>query len=256
MRGYPFVKQLCLDEIAPHKGHGNYKLIISAPELGSVLDVLADRRKETLEAWFCARGTVWCEAIEACCADMWDAYHLAAQAKLPNVRLVVDRFHLMKNLNDALTTARRTLQKQADEPTKALLKGSRWLLVKNRETLSAEEALALQTVLNASPELNTCYQLKEEFRNWFTESQDAQTAAALLDPWVEKVRRTRLKSLLAFANTVEQWRSSILNYFDLHLTNGFAEGINLKIKLLIRQAFGYRNFSSLRLHILLAFQSL
>lgn len=243
-----------MDEIAPHKGHGNYKLIISAPELGIVLDVLEDRRKETLETWFTARGVAWCEAIEACCADMWDAYHLAAKAKLPNARLVVDRFHLMKNLNDALTTARRTLQKQADESTQAILKGSRWLLVKNRETLSTEEEQSLQAVLAASPELKTCYQLKEEFRKFFSETQEAQTATTLLDDWVKKVRGTGLKSLLAFANTVENWRTSILNYFDGHLTNGFAEGINLKIKLLIRQAFGYRNFSSLRLHILLAFQ--
>jgi transposase len=185
---------------------------------------------------------------------MWDAYHLAAKAKLPNASLVVDRFHLMKNLNDALTTARRTLQKQADEKTKSLLKGSRWLLVKNRETLADEASQALQVVLDASPALNTCYQLKEEFRKLFNQTQDAKTAASLLDIWLEKVRLTGLKSLLAFANTVEHWRSSILNYFDSHLTNGFAEGINLKIKLLIRQAFGYRNFSSLRFHILLAFQ--
>lgn len=243
-----------MDEIAPHKGHGNYKLIISAPKLGIVLDVLEDRRKETLEAWFTQRGSAWCAAIEACCADMWDAYHLAAKAKLPNASLVVDRFHLMKNLNDALTTARRTLHKQADEPTKEALKGSRWLLVKNRETLSDEEEQILQLVLEAAPQLNTCYQLKEEFRKLFNETKDAQTASAFLDTWLEKVRLTDLKSLLAFANTVENWRSSILNYFDSHLTNGFAEGINLKIKLLIRQAFGYRNFSSLRFHILLAFQ--
>jgi transposase len=249
------VTQLCLDEIAPHKGHGNYKLIISAPELGLILDVLADRRKETLEAWLDERGTAWCAAVEACCADMWDAYHLAAHAKLPNAKVVVDRFHLMKNLNDALTTARRTLQKQAATETKARLKGSRWLLVKNAKMLTAEERHTLQQVLDASPELQRSYQLKEEFRQLLDETTDSKTAAVALDTWLEKVRLTSLKSLLAFTNTVQNWRCAILNYFDTHLTNGFAEGVNLKIKLLIRQAFGYRNFSSLRLHILLAFPS-
>lgn len=247
--------QLCLDEIAPHKGHGNYKLIISAPELGIILDVLTDRRKETLEVWLSERGAAWCAAVEACCADMWDAYHLAAQAKLPNAKIVVDRFHLMKNLNDALTTARRTLQKQADEETKAVLKGSRWLLVKNAQTLTAEEQQTLQQVLAVSPELQHCYQLKEEFRQLLDETTESKTAALRLDAWVEKVRLTGLRSLLAFTLTVQNWRQAILNYFDTHLTNGFAEGVNLKIKLLIRQAFGYRNFSSLRLHILLAFPS-
>lgn len=217
--------------------------------------MLTDRRKETLEAWLNDRGVAWCAAVEACCADMWDAYHLAAKAKLPNARIVVDRFHLMKNLNEALTAARRTLQKQADEQPKAVLKGSRWLLVKNRETLTEEEQQTLQQVLAASPELNTCYQLKEEFRHLLDETQDSQTAAARLATWMAKVRQTGLKSLLAFTNTMHNWWSAILNYFDTHLTNGFAEGVNLKIKLLIRQAFGYRNFSSLRLHILFAFSS-
>ncbi len=64
------MKVLCLDEIALHKGHGQYKLVISTPELGLVLDILEDRRKETLEAWFAERGLAWCAQVEVCCADM------------------------------------------------------------------------------------------------------------------------------------------------------------------------------------------
>jgi len=127
------VKVLGLDEFTIHTGHGHYRLVISAPELGCILDVLPDRNKETLEAWFEQRGTAWCAAVEVCCADMWDAYHTVATTKLPNAQRVVDRFHVTKNLNDAVTTARRTIQKQADEAPQALLKGCRWLLVKNRE---------------------------------------------------------------------------------------------------------------------------
>jgi len=134
-RGWPIVKMLCFDEIAQHKGHGSYRLVISAPELGIILDVLKERTKEALEAWLDQRGVEWCAQIEVCCADMWDAYHEAAQAKLPNARRVVDRFHVMKNLNDALSKARRNIQNQADETTQALLKGCRWWLVKNKENL-------------------------------------------------------------------------------------------------------------------------
>ena len=132
-RGYPLVKVLGLAEFTIHKGHGHYRLVISAPELGIVLDVLSDRSKETLEAWFEQRGTAWCEQVEECCADMWDAYHTTAKSKLSKAQMVVDHFHVMKNLTDAVTTARRTIQKQADEAPQALLKGCRWLLVKNRE---------------------------------------------------------------------------------------------------------------------------
>jgi transposase len=244
---------LCLDEITIHKGHGHYRLVISAPELGLVLDILPDRNKETLAAWLDARGVAWCEQVEVCCADMWDAYHGVAQAKLPNAQRVVDRFHVMKNLTDAVTKARRTIQKQADEATRAILKGGRWLLVKNAEHLTNEEREQLAQMLTASPELNTCYALKESFRSWFEQSPDRQTADRALLDWQIKAKATGLRSLQAFVKTLDNWREGILNYFNGRHSNGFAEGVNLKIKMLHRRAFGYRNFAHFRLHILVAF---
>ena len=252
-RGYPVVKVLGLDEFTIHKGHGHYRLVISAPELGLVLDVLADRKKETLEAWFDQRGKAWCAQVEVCCADMWDAYHTVAQDKLPNAQRVVDRFHVIENLNDAVTTARRTIQKQADEATQAILKGGRWLLVKNRDKLTAEEAAQLDLMLAASPALKTCYELKEDFRTWFAQLTDRETAAKTLLAWQEKAKATKLRSLQAFVRTLDNWRESILNYFNGPHSNGLAEGVNLKIKLLNRRGFGYRNFAHFRLHILVAF---
>jgi transposase len=247
------VKVLGLDEFTIHKGHGHYRLVISAPELGCILDVLPDRNKETLEAWFAQRGTAWCAAVEVCCADMWDAYHTVAKTKLPNAQRVVDRFHVTKNLNDAMTTARRTIQKQADEATQALLKGCRWLLVKNREKLTDEEQAQLDKMLEASPELKTCYDLKEAFRTWFDKTTDRETADKTLSEWQDKAKATKLRSLQAFVKTLDNWRTGILNYFNGRHSNGFAEGVNLKIKLLNRRGFGYRNFAHFRLHILVAF---
>jgi transposase len=250
------VKVLCLDEIAPHKGQGRYHLILSAPEVGIVLDVLHDRKKVSLEAWFEARGVDWCAAVEVCCADMWDAYHEAAQAKLPNARLTVDRFHVMKNLNDAVTKARRTIQNQADEATQAVLKGCRWLLVKNAENLTDEEQQKLQAMLAASPALKTCYELKEAFRAWFNQSLSRQAAEQGLDTWLAQVQASGLKALQSFTKTLANWRERILNYFDGRHSNGFAEGVNLKIKMINRRGFGYRNFANFRLHVLVAFEPL
>ncbi len=156
-------------------------------------------------------------------------------------------------MTDALTKARCTLQKNADETTKAQLKGSRWLLVKNRKNLSPEERQTRKIVLEASPELNACYQLKEDFRQLFNDSTDKPTAARALADWIEQVRATGLKSLITFTNTLQNWQARILNYFDGRFSNGFAEGVNLKIKLLNRRAFGYRNFTFFRLHVLVAF---
>jgi len=250
------VKVLCLDEVTLHKGHGGYYLIISAPELGIVLDVLKDRKKACLGEWFQARGTEWCAHVETYCADMWDAYHEAAQDYLPNAQSVVDRFHVMKNLNDALTTARRSIQKQAEAPTQELLKGSRWLLVKNREDLSDEEQKKLHAVLQASPILKKCYDLKEAFREWFNQSLSREQADTKLSDWLRQVDETGILALKSFVKTVMNWRDRILNYFNGRYSNGFAEGVNLKIKLINRRAFGYTNFANFRLHVLVAFNPL
>ena len=184
---------------------------------------------------------------------MWDAYHEAARAKLPQARLTVDRFHVMKNLTEAVTKARRTIQKNADEATQHILKGGRWLLVKNPEDLTEEERPRLAAMLAASPELKQCYELKEEFRHWFNRPLDRASAANQLTEWLKRVETSGLKALQAFTRTVCNWRDHILNYFEGRHSNGFAEGVNLKIKLLNRRAFGYRNFDNFRLHILMAF---
>jgi len=114
-----------------------------------VLDILEDRSQETLLNWLEKRGQEWCAEVEVACSDMWAAYQEAAAQKLPNARRVVDRFHVMKNLNEALTKARRAIQKDADEQTKALLKGCRWLLVKNQENLNEEQQQRLSSMLAA-----------------------------------------------------------------------------------------------------------
>ena len=165
----------------------------------------------------------------------------------------MDRFHVMKNLNDAVTKARRTIQKEAPQAVKETLKGCRWLLVKNPENLTAEERQKLEGMFTQSPELKTCYELKEDFRKWFNQVTDRLTAEQGLTTWLERVAASGLKALQTFVTTMQNWRDRVLNYFDGRHSNGFAEGVNLKIKLINRRAFGYHNFESFRLHVLVAF---
>jgi transposase len=244
---------ICFDEITLHKGHGKFILVISAPELGLVLDVLEDRSKEKLLAWLEERGEDWRTGVEVACSDMWDAYQEAVAEKLPNARRVVDRFHVMKNLNEALTKARRTIQHEADEAMKTVLKGCRWLLVKNRENLTTEDQEKLSGMLTTSPELRTCYTLKEDFRTLFNQPLNITEAEKQLEEWVTRVEASSFKALKTFVGTLRNWWQQILNYFIGRVNNGFAEGVNLKIKMLNRRGFGYRNFKSFRLHVLVAF---
>jgi transposase len=251
-RGCPTVKVLHADEIAPHKGHGNYCLVLSAPGVG-VLDVLEDRLEKTFEAWLDARGQEWCAAVEEFHADMWKPYHEVARAKLPNVHLTTaDHFHVIENLNKALGEVRKTIQRQADEDTRQQLKGSRWLLVKNQADLPASDQVRLETILRASPELKINYELKEDFRAIYALT-DREQAAEQLSDWLDKARAQGHHAMQTFVTTVENWHDEILNFFDGRGSNGFAEGVNNKIKLVLRRAFGCPNFAHFRLRILVAF---
>jgi transposase len=119
----------------------------------------------------------------------------------------------MKNLNAALTKARRTIQKEADEDTKEILKGCRWLLVKNKENLKAEEQQKLRTMLEASPELKACYEFKEAFRDLFNQELDYQSAEERLLDWVARVETSSFRALQSFVKTLRNWWQQILNYF-------------------------------------------
>ena len=157
---------------------------------------------------------------------------------------------LLRLVPRTLNKYRRAIQTRADEATYTVLKGSRWVLVKNRDELSEKEALKLAEVLAACPELRTLYLLKEEFRLIFEKVRDRDQAARFLRVWIYKAQRTGNKYLLKFVATLLNWWEEILNYFIERVTNGFPEGMNRAIRAIIRRACGYRNFGNFRLQVL------
>jgi len=223
---------------------------VSAPEEACVLDVLPNRERETLEKWLDGLSVEQRQAIKVVNVDMWEPYTLAVKAKLPQATIVADRFHVMKNLNHCLTQARREIQDSATAEVKAQLKGSRWVLVKNQKDLNDKERAKLELIYQVSPELKTCHELKELFRLLFDTLTDREEAKKALQNWMQKVVALNVKALKPFIVTLNNWLDQILNYFIESWTNAFAEGINNKIKLIKRRAFGYTNFDHLRLHIL------
>jgi len=241
---------LNIDEIAQEKGHGNFVLVLSAPEEGYVLDVLPDRERKTLEKWLDGLSPEVKKAIKTVNLDMWEPYTLAVKAKLTQARIVVDRFHVMKNLNHCLTLARREIQRTASDEIKEQLKGSRWALVKNEKDLNDKQRAKLETVYQVSPELKVCHQLKEQFRTIFETITDREKARNALLQWIKQVQKQNVVALQSFLATLNNWFELILNYFIERWTNAFAEGVNNKIKLIKRRAFGFTNFDHFRLRIL------
>ena len=225
-------------------------LVLSAPEEGYVLEVLPDRERKTLENWLDGLAPEMKKAIKVVNLDMWEPYTLAIQTKLRQTRIVVDRFHVMKNLNHCLTMARREIQRNACDEVKEQLKGSRWVLVKNQKDLNEKQRATLESLYQASPELKICHQLKEQFRTIFETATDREKARVALLCWMKQVEKLNVTALQSFLVTLKNWLELILNYFLERWTNAFAEGINNKIKLIKRRAFGFTNFDHFRLRIL------
>ncbi len=250
----PRVRVLGVDEIALLKQHKQYALVLSDLQRRCVLDVLPDRRQETLVAWLQHLSPAERKAIKVVSMDMWHAYRRAVQQQVPHAQIVADRFHVMKQLNHQLDLLRRSLQRQArkqeDETLYQALKGSRWVLLKPRATLNAEQQIQLQALLATSHELRTIYLLKEEFRTICDKITDRSQAARFLQAWTWKAWGTASRYMQRFVKTLRNWWHEFLNYFIDRVTQGFVEGINRAIRGIIQRACGFRNFGNFRLQVL------
>jgi transposase len=245
------VRRLGIDEIALKKGHGQYVLVLSDLDRGCVITVLPERTKAALEAYLATWTAEQRGAITDVALDLWEPYHLAVRACLPNAQITADRFHVMQNLNDRVTEARRTIQRSAPKEEKAQLKGCRWLLVKNADDLTVEEQATLEAMFVASPALQRLHELKEAFRSVFETAPDRPSAQEQLTDWVQEIEQSGVSGLTKFVTTLRNWWEVILNYFHDRLTSGMVEGLNNKLKLIKRLAYGYRNFEHFRLRVLI-----
>lgn len=217
---------------------------------GKVLEMLQNREKATLEAFLRGQPREWREAVRVVAIDMWAPYAQAAQEVFgERVRVVVDKFHVVKQLSERIQYCRRAIQREASEEVRAKLKGTRWSLLKPRERLSDEERGALDQALRTSPELRQMYELKQEFMRIYRPGR-RQGAIRRLRRWAKKVQKTTLIPLHLFVKTLRNWWKEITEYFRSGITNAAAEGLNLTIRLVQRRAYGFRNHQHFRLRVL------
>ncbi|WP_054699124.1 transposase [Desulfosarcina cetonica] len=168
---------LGIDEISLKKRHKQFVLVISDISRKCILAVLPDGEKQTLENWIESLSDQQKKAIRFVSIGMWAPYYQAARNKLPRAKVVVDRFHVMNQLNQRLTQLRTRYQRQCDPETREILKGSRWIIVRNRSELSEKQSNQLNQILERFPELRTLYLLKEEFRTIFEKIKCRKKAA-------------------------------------------------------------------------------
>lgn len=244
------VRCLGVDEISLRKGHQQFALVLSDLERHCVIAVLPERSQKAFEAWLDTLNEAERRAIRLVAMDMWGPYRGVVRSKLPHAQIVADRFHVTKQLNDALAKIRRCLQSKADPASYQLLKGIRWILVRRRVSLKPEEEAKLQAALDAFPELRTAYLLKERFVAIADKIQDRSQAERFLRAWVYEAQASGLVQLVKFTQTLQHWWDEFLNYFNEGFTSAVVEGLNNAIRGTIRRAYGYHVFEHFRLHVM------
>lgn len=213
-----------------------------------VLGIVEGCGKTNLEKYFTALPDP--EIVEVIVMDMHEPFRQAVQMCLPKANIVVDKFHVITHINQALDKVRTRLQSKESQGRRWLLFHSRYLLLRKAESLSAEEQLKLRRLFSLYPELGIAWKLKEFLREWYKSSNRAEAEVSLCH-WEESVHKAGLKEFGTGLPMFRNWRNEILNYFDHRVTNGFVEGKNNRIKVIKRMAYGYRNIDNLRMRILL-----
>ena len=245
------VKRIAIDEIYQGKKLG-YLTIVMDLQRGAVIFVGNGKGADALIP-FWKRLKKSGARIEAVATDMGPAYISAVQANLPDATLVFDHFHIIKLFNEKLTKLRRDLQREAENGLgKPVLKGIRWLLLKNPDNLddTRDERQRLDEALKLNEPLATTYYMKEELRNIWHQP-DKIAAQQALDEWIKKAAASNVNMLKQFSKTLAAHRSGILAYFDFDgLSTGPLEGTNNKIKTLHKMAYGFRDIEFFKLKIM------
>lgn len=235
------VRQIAIDEISVGKGH-RYLTVVLDLESGAVIFVGEGRDAASLDP-FWRRLKRSGARIEAVATDMSAAYTFAVEENLSDATHVFDRFHVVKLFNEKLSDLRRQVHAAAETiEQKKVLKGTRWLLLKNEENLddSRNERQRLEEALRLNQPLATAYYMKEDLGEFWTRSNKDQ-AARFLDDWVARANASGIRMLQQFAKTLQMHRKGLLAWYDYPISTGPLEGTNNKIKTLQRQAYGFRD---------------
>ena len=271
-----FIKNLprviSFDEFKADTLEGKYAFILNDPIHKKVLDVLPSRKKERLVQYF--TKTENRRSVEFVISDMYEPYLLVQQIMFPHAKYVVDKFHYIRYIMDALDKIRIRLQKEYGERSKKykLLKNKKnvsllrkhgrdiswWVEVeryKHGHKVKILPGDILRELLSISDELKRGYQLKEEFLDIVKHVTYEEVEEVLLN-WIELCKESKIEEMLEASGTIERWLPYIVNSFiDKRYTNGFTEGTNNKIKVIKRVGYGYKNFSFFRKRLLYIFNN-
>ena len=244
------IEAIGVDEIQWRRGHHYLTLVYQIEDgMKRLLWVAEERTEESLRGFFKmltdeARG-----AICFVCSDMWQPYLNVIAEQVRQAVHVLDRFHIMKKLNEAIDKVRRseTRQLEADgyEP---VLKHSRWCLLKRPENLTEKQTVKLAELLKYNLKSVRSYLLREDFQR-FWEYTSPGWAGRFLDQWCTRTLRSRIEPMRQIVDSLRAHRSLILNWFHARgtVSSGTVEGLNSKCKLTMRKSYGFRMYETIKI---------
>ncbi len=251
--GFATATQIGMDEIALRKGHKDFVAILVNLATGEILDILPNRGKAYLKTYFLAKGEAFCQQVECFCSDMWEGYLNCAKEVFPNATIIADRFHFFAYLNKEVDKCRRAMRRKY--PKDEGLKHLKWTLLKPKEELSEKALRDLLIVLDKPQNelLRRTWQARNEFRAILEQHICRTEAGDMIRRWQQKHTERPNRFIQRFVDFLQKWTDYILNYFTYRHTTSLIEGINNKLKLIKRRAFGFLSFDSFRLRAIIEF---
>jgi len=249
------LKEIAIDEVAVGKGHRYFTLVLDLRS-GAIVYV-GDGKGVAALTLFWRRLRSARAKVRAVATDMAKPYIRAVREHLPRAVHVFDHFHVVKLFNDKLSALRRELYRElSSDRQRRILKGTRWLLLKNPENLDSErnEQQRLEEALRLNTPLTVAYYLKEDLLQIWQQPNKA-TARRVLEDWMARANASGIRMLQQFATTLEEHRQGILAYYDYPISTGPLEGTNTKIQAMKRQDYGFRDHEFFKLKILAIHQT-
>ncbi len=249
--GAPGPKAIGIDEISIRKGH-TYRIVVSdlirrrPIWFGGV-----DRSEASMQMFYDWLGPRKSAGIRLAVMDMWKPFRKATNARAPQAAILFDKFHIMRHLGDALDQVRKSEYKRLAGSERRYIKGQKYTLLSHRENLDLDGRRALKTLLAANKRLNTAYLLKESFGQLWSYEREGW-ARRFFENWRNGLKWQRLKPYEKFAEMIDRHWDGIAAYCkpENKVSLGFVEGLNNKIRVIQRRAYGLRDEEYLRLKIL------
>lgn len=239
-------KRLGIDEISRKKGH-RYATILSAPDEKKILEVVKGRKMADLAPFFKGKGKEWCGNIEIVSMDAWKAFRAVIRKYCTKAAICYDHFHIAQHFSKAIDQL-RVQEARRTKKNKEVYKGTRWVLLKNPENLTGKQRSTLDLLLSVNKKLFTAYVLRDEFREIFRGITPHSRLIRFAN-WKVNLRSAKIGLLSDFLKKINRWDEHIKNSLRYRHSNAFAEGLNNKVRVIQRMAYGYKDFEYLRLKI-------